>query len=571
MPKPPAADTASAPVFSIDRPSQLLWRGDAPKRVPPKVFQLLTYLRDNPGRIIDYDELLDAVWPREFVQPEILKTYVKTIRRLLEDDAHSPRFIETRARCGYSFIGQLPDRCAHESINPSRLVGCDGHLASLQSVWGTALSGRRQMVFLVGGAGIGKTRLIDEFVSRVDDGSAAVCRVDCAQAQHAAGGFSPVRELALALAGAQRAVAVPGDDDATAAGPAERLCRQVQRCSAEQALILIVENLQWADAATIEVLSRLAHARTPARLLVLASYRASRTTDDQCPGRTLMLDLLVHGAATELRLAALSSEDVKRIVLLNSPVPLPRGAVEAIDRYAGGNPLLVSLLLERVVQQVRQTGSSELADMLSRHEHACQFVPDAVPDLIRHGLELQLRQLGDRLREVLECGSNSGFSFCAWGVAKMMKVTQLEVEELCRLMCGGDQLLHESGVYVFPDGSVTPVYSFRNRIYARLLLIGQTPARRDAVQQIFTDAVEAVWGDQVGAVALEMTERFEAVREWSRALHYAKLAVQNAQRLTSRTDTVSLLERGLELSDRLPPGLRASEREFFLRQLSKLA
>jgi DNA-binding winged helix-turn-helix (wHTH) protein len=570
MSKGSAAEIASAPAFSIDRPNQLLWRGDTPTKVPPKVFQLLSYLRDNPGRIIEYDELLDAVWPREFVQPEILKTYVKTIRRLLEDDAHSPRFIETRARCGYSFIGQLPDRCERGSPSPSRLVGRDEPLASLQTGWRAALGGQRHVMFVVGEAGIGKTRLIDEFVSRVDDGEIGVCRVDCAQAQHAAGGFSPVRELSLALAATTPATTSTADDEAAHTDAAERLCRQVEARASEQAMIVVVENVQWADVATIEALSRLAYARSPARLLLLASYRASMPNDPRCPGRTLMLDLLVHGAATELRLTALASEDVKRLVLLNSTGPMARGAIEAIDRYAGGNPLIVSLLVDRMVQQVRETGTSELTDMLSRHEHECEFLPDAVPDVIRHSLELQLRQLGERTRTVLECGSNSGFAFCAWGVSKVMNVPQIEVEELCRAMCGSDQLLRESGLYVFPDGSVTPVYSFRNRLYARLLLTSQSPARRDAVQQAFTEAVEGVWGDEVGSVALEMTERFEAVREWSRALHYAKLAVQNAQRLTSCTDAVSLLQRGLKLSDHLPQNRRASEKDFFLSRLSKL-
>ncbi len=570
MSKKTAAEAASAPALSIDRPNQLLWHGDTPTKVPPKVFQLLVYLRDNPGRIIEYDELLDAVWPREFVQPEILKTYVKTIRRMLDDDAQSPRFIETRARCGYSFIGQLPDRCTRGSPAPSRLVGRDEPLARMQAGWRAELEGQRQIVFVVGEAGIGKTRLIDEFVSRVDDGAVGVCRVDCAQAQYAPGGFSPVRELSRALAGTASAAPPAADDEAVYADAAERLCREVEARAGEQPMIVVVENVQWADVATIEALSRLAYSRVPARLLLLASYRAAMPNDPRCPGRTLMLDLLVHGAATELRLTALASEDVKRLVLLNSPVPLVRGAAEAIDRYAGGNPLIVSLLVDRVVQQVRENGTSELADMLSRHEHECEFLPDAVPDVIRHSLELQLRQLGERTRTVLECGSNSGFAFCAWGVSKVMKVPQVEVEELCRAMCGSDQLLRESGLYVFPDGSVTPVYSFRNRLYARLLLTAQSPARRDAVQQVFTEAVEAVWGDQVGAVALEMTERFEAVREWSRALHYAKLAVQNAQRLTSRTDAVSLLQKGLKLSDHLPQNRRASEKDFFLSQLSKL-
>ena len=564
-----AESIASVPAFSIDRPNQLVWRGDTPIKVPPKVFQLLSYLRDNPGRIIEYDELLDAVWPREFVQPEILKTYVKTIRRLLEDNAHAPHFIETRARCGYSFIGQLPDRCERVSPAPSRLIGRDDALASLQAALRDVEGGRRRVMFVVGEAGIGKTRLIDEFLTRAALPDSAVLRVDCALAQYSSHGFLPVRELSRQVSRCGTgtgtgAVEGQGFDDP------ERLCLAVEALATENTTILVVENLQWADVPMIEALSRFAYARSSERLLVVASYRAAMPNDPRCPGRTLILDLLVHEAARELRLRSLTSDDVRRLVLQNTTVAMPRGAVEAIDRYAGGNPLIISVLVERMVEQLKCSGSSELIDMLSRHEQECEFLADAVPDNIRHSLELQLRQLGDRARSVLECGSNSGFAFCAWGVSRVLDTEQVEIEELCRQMCGSDQLLRESGLYVFPDGRVTPVYSFRNRLYARLLLTAQSPARRDAVQQRFTEAVEEVWGSDVGSIALEMTERFEAVREWSRALHYAKLAVQNARRLTSRHDEVSLLRKGLELSAHLPQGLRTSEKDFFLQQLSKL-
>ena len=568
MPTDVLPGAATTHRFSIDRANQLLWKGDTPTKVPPKVFQLLLYLRDNPGRIVEYDELLDAVWPREFVQPEILKTYVKTIRRLLEDDAHAPHFIETRARCGYTFIGQLPDRCERSSPAPSRLIGRDDALAALQGALRAAEGGQRRVMFVVGEAGIGKTRLIDELLARAAPSDASVLRVDCAQAQYSAHGFSAVRELSHQLA--RRHGGEPSCAPATAADDAERLCHEVEALAAEKTAILVVENLQWADVPMIEALSRLARARSPERLLVVASYRAAMPNDPRCPGRTLILDLLVHEAAHELRLTALASDDVRRLVLQNSTVALPRGAIEAIDRYSGGNPLIVSVLVERMVEQLKSSGASDLIDMLAHHEHEGEFVPDAVPDVIRHSLELQLRQLGERARAVLECGSNSGFAFCAWGVSRVLGTEQGEIEELCRAMCGSDQLLRESGLYVFPDGRVTPVYSFRNRLYARLLLTAQSPARRDAVQQRFTEAVEQVWGSDVASVALEMTERFEAVREWTRALHYAKLAVQNARRLPSRSDELSLLQKGLELSDHLPLGRRASEKDFFLRRLSKL-
>lgn len=547
------------PQFALDKPNQLLWRDESPIKVPPKVFQLLAYFRDNPGRILEYEELLDAVWPREFVQPEILKTYIKTIRRLLEDDAQTPRYIETRARCGYSFIGRLPDRSIKAGTGPSRLIGREEAITAMNAACDASQAGHRKFLFLVGEAGIGKTRLIDEFLSRRDDVN--LCRVDCAPAQHAPGHYSPAREIALALSGGEEA----GQSPAIATG--ESLYRRIDAVARGKSLVLVIENLQWADLATVEALSRAAYGRDALNLLVLGSYRASMPNDPRCPGRTMMLDLIVHGLAQELRVRALESEDVKRLVLAATPVPIPRGTVEGIERYAGGNPLIISALVERVVAQVRERGQSELADMLAQDHYECEFRPDVIPEVIRHSLELQLRDLGPVARSVLECGSNSGFSFCAWSIAKVLNMEQIEVEEMCKAMCGSDQLLRESSLYIFPDSSVSPVYTFRNPLYARLLLANQSHARRDFVQQRFTNAVEEFWGDDVGSVAVEMAERFETVREWTRALHYAKLAVANAAR-ESRNDARSLLQRGLRISAHLPQGRRDAEKQFFLSQLS---
>ena len=176
--------------YSLDCLNQQLWCGETPANVPPKVFQLLVYLRDNPGRIIDYDELLDAVWPREAVQPEILKTYIKTIRRLLGDDPQNPTFIETRMRCGYRFIGKLPDRCNDAKTPATRLIGREDAFKALRRGFGVAAHGRRQVVFVVGEAGIGKTRLLDEFVAWTAEQDVIACRIECASAQHGANSIS---------------------------------------------------------------------------------------------------------------------------------------------------------------------------------------------------------------------------------------------------------------------------------------------------------------------------------------------------------------------------------------------
>ncbi len=562
--QPSSVPAASTPdTFSLDRANQLLWRGDQPTRVPPKVFQLLVYLRDNPGRIVNHDELLDAVWPREYVQPEILKTYVKTIRRLLDDDAHQPGYIETRPRCGYRFIGHLPDRPDAAAAYKGRLVGRNAAMTGIQSALSAARAGQRRCLFVVGETGIGKTRLIDEFVARASDEPTTFYRVDCAPAQHAAISFSLARELHKEMSN------VTGIEPAFSSS--ETLCQAIVSAARTRPIVVVIENLQWADASATDIVSRLAYGREPTHLLVVASYRPLIPRDRLCRGWSLMLDLVVHGVAQEVHLDGLDESDVGRLVLLNNTVSLAQDAVEAIDRQAGGNPLIVSALVDQMVAEIRESGHSRLLEMLSIHDYECDFSANVVPEVIRQTLELQLQRLGERARRVLECGSNIGHAFCTWAVAQILQTNPIETDEICRSMAGRDQMLRESGIYVFPDGSVSPVYSFRTRLYSRLLLSGQSYALREQAQQRFTEAVENLWGDDVGTVAIEMTGHFEAVHDWSRALHYAKLAVANAQQRATRGDAASLLRKAMLISERLPMKRRVNERAFFARELSSLS
>src|SRR2546430_14695701 len=101
------------PPFRLDTVNQCLWRGDgaAEERVllPPKAFDVLRYLVEHPGRLVAHDELLEALWPKTYVQPEVLKSHIAAIRAVLGDDARKPMFIETMSRRGYRFIAPVTE------------------------------------------------------------------------------------------------------------------------------------------------------------------------------------------------------------------------------------------------------------------------------------------------------------------------------------------------------------------------------------------------------------------------------------------------------------------------------
>src|SRR5271166_2472472 len=102
------------PPFRLDIGNQCLWRrkdsGDEERiLVTPKAFGVLTYLVDRAGRLVTQDELLEAVWPDTFVQPEVLKYQIADVRSALGDSAKKPSFIETLPRRGYRFIASVRD------------------------------------------------------------------------------------------------------------------------------------------------------------------------------------------------------------------------------------------------------------------------------------------------------------------------------------------------------------------------------------------------------------------------------------------------------------------------------
>src|SRR5262249_12179021 len=97
----------SFPPFRLDAVNQCLWRGETRISLMPKPFAVLTYLVGHAGRLVTHDELLAAIWPDTYVQPEVLRRYILEIRRVLGDNAETPRFIQTFPKRGYQFIAPL--------------------------------------------------------------------------------------------------------------------------------------------------------------------------------------------------------------------------------------------------------------------------------------------------------------------------------------------------------------------------------------------------------------------------------------------------------------------------------
>src|SRR5215831_16991152 len=149
--------------FRLDTVNHCLWRANERAPLTPKAFDVLRYLVEHPGRLVTQEELLEALWPETYVNPELIKKYILGIRKVLGDQHANPVFIETLPKRGYQFIAPVTDHVSH-ARDPyhgptSTMVGRAGPLGELQAAFKRALGGHRQIIFVAGETGIGKTTL----------------------------------------------------------------------------------------------------------------------------------------------------------------------------------------------------------------------------------------------------------------------------------------------------------------------------------------------------------------------------------------------------------------------------
>ena len=316
-----------------------------------KAFAVLRYLVEHPDRIVTKAKA-QALWPETVVSDAVLAVYVRKIRRALGESPKTPRFIETVPRQGYRFIGHprvqnertrederaVPESGTAAGPSPVRilystteLVGRTSELAQLHQLREQSLSGARQLVFVTGEPGIGKTALVDAFLDHLTTaGDLGIGHGQCIEHYGAGEAYLPVLS-ALGQLGRESGVgrfvellgqyaptwlaqlpAFLGADEREAlqrttwGATRERMLRELaealEALTAERPLALVLEDLHWSDAATLDLLAFLARRRQPARLLVIGTYRPMEVLGRAHPLYAVTQELYAHSLCTELAL-----------------------------------------------------------------------------------------------------------------------------------------------------------------------------------------------------------------------------------------------------------------------------
>ena len=454
-------------------------------------------------------------------------------------------------------------------VTSSRLVGREEEWGRLEHHWQQALEGKSPLVFLCGEAGIGKTRLAREFISRVQKhpGGAVVLRGSCREqpievpyapwAEALRGYLRTLpREEVVEIAGAEAAelmrlvpelrewLPVPPGPLPPLGFQAERLrlfghvAGFLLRLSRRTPVCLFLDDLHWADAASLQLLEHVfARTEEEGRILFLGAYRSGEVGPEHPLPEVQQRMWQAHRTFT-LELARLNLAGVKGLAeaLLGGQQVSPDLA-GALHRETAGNPFFVEEMVKALWEE---EGIRLTAEGWERPRSGVLTVPGTIQAVLNRRLD----RLSETCRHALVQASAMGQEF-DFDVLKAL--VSLDDERLLNLL---DEAL-EAGLVDEVRLGQGEMYRFRHALIARALYERMSSRRRALLHRRIGRIMESVYAGDLPAHAEQLAYHFsqgvrgEEARE--EALRYSLLAAERAAAVYANQEAVRHYRRALSV------------------------
>jgi DNA-binding winged helix-turn-helix (wHTH) protein/tetratricopeptide (TPR) repeat protein len=572
--------------YRLDPQERQLLLGTQLVPLPPKVFDLLAVLVQNAGRLLPKQDLLDRVWSGVAVEEGSLTRGISSLRTVLGSAADGRDYIQTVSKRGYRFISQVRETVDDElaatgvrlPLPPALLatvatdfVGREAEMGQMRDVWQRAKDGRHHLLLIAGEPGIGKTRLSLEFArSRAAEGITVL--TGCSDEENLVP-YQPFveclswyfrhcpeielrRQLALIGGGAELAPFVPElrnrisdlaspppmDPEGQRYRLFEAVVGMLAIGSRARPMLLIFDDLHWADRPTLLLLRHVMRSASLASFAIVATYRESEL-DRTRPLAEMLITLRRERGFTRLALGGLTITQVKALV--NSVVGpnAPPQLSEAVMDNTDGNPFFAT----EILQHLKETGAIGRISAMTRR--TIEISDLGLSEGIKEVIGQRLSRLSEACNRLLSIASVIGREFDATlleAIADMPGNELLDaIEEATRA-----QLVNESR-------EVSGRFEFMHALIRETLYNELSSPRRVRLHRRVADAIERLTQNISNPPLAELAYHFSqaaSAGDVDRAVDYATQAGDHAADGLAHEQAARLFDMALHSLELRPAG-----------------
>jgi DNA-binding winged helix-turn-helix (wHTH) protein/tetratricopeptide (TPR) repeat protein len=554
---------------------QLRRRGDI-VRLEPKVFDVLLYLIRRRERVVSKEELLAQLWPGEFLSDSVLPRCIAAVRKAVADDPTAQKVVQTVHGRGYRFVAGVAPASGSDGRGESErapagdaaararpgsvFVGREPAMEELRAALEDACTGRGRLALLVGEPGIGKTRTAEELGALAVQRGARVLGGCCYEGDGPPA-FWPWVQILRAYTRDTEPRVLAAELGAGAADLAE-LVPDIRRAlphlptppvlppeqarfrlfdgvatfltdlSRPRPLVVVLDDLHWADKPSLLLLQFLARELRDARLLLVGTYRDVELRR-QHPLAQVLGDLAREPRCQRIVLRGLAQGDVERFIAGLLGARPPAELVTEVHGMTEGNPFFVGEIVRLLIAEGR-LAHPELRTSLS----------GTLPQGVREAIGRRLNALSEECNRVLTLAAVIGREFDLNLLEHLAELTGERLLELLDEAAAARILAEPSGVpgrYTFSHALV------RETLYEELTL----PLRVRWHRRV-GETLEQLHRSNLDAHLPELAHHFfqaAPAGDAQKAIRYGTRAAERATQLLAYEEATAHYERALQALD----------------------
>jgi DNA-binding SARP family transcriptional activator len=481
----------------------------------------------------------------------------------------------------------VPSQLDPERILQAELVGREEEIALLQRAFKQVLNGQRRVVFTSGEPGIGKTRIARDFAHWCEESQqATVLWGHCYEMS----GQLPYQPIADALSAhvqtcspeKLRSMLGNSATDLAKIAPEIRLklpelpqpeplgpeperrnlynavARYFNTLAVERSLILILDDLQWADAATLHLLNYLtlqggvssldnvsSAGKSNSLPLYLLLYRAGEVYETH-PLRALIAALQRKGIGEELRLQRLTEEQVQQLLMNMAKQPVASVFAGEIYRHTEGNPFFIGEAIRSLIIEGKIVWTGE------RWQSTVKATELEIPQSVRLLIERRLVNLSPDSRTTLALAAVLGRQFSSALLCKAHSLSEeviaehidnaIQLQLLSSLIDLSSKRNNEAG-YFEQDIDLTFTHDkIREVLYQWL-----NPLRRRALHRQVAQAIEVYYAAHLQPYYSQLGYHYQTAENFTKAVDYLLKAADHARSVYAFVDAGNYVKTALDL------------------------